>query len=98
MSLGTTSISELPVSNSSGPPANIQLQARETNEVVANASQDLSSREKLTMLNFYNRNKLLQIHSFMKQVESDVQASKGQLQLPQRDILEKTPILHKIIM
>ena len=34
MSLGTTSISELPVSNSSGPPANIQLQARETNKLL----------------------------------------------------------------
>ena len=38
------------------------------------------------MLNFYNRNKLLKSQDFMKQVESDVQASKGQLQLPQRDI------------
>lgn len=87
MSLGTTSISELPVSNSSGPPANIQLQARETNEVVANASQDLSKQREI------DDSKLLQQkhappnpQDFMKQVESDVQASKGQLQLPQRDI------------
>ena len=47
MSLGTTSIAELPVSNSNGPPANVQLQTKETNEVVQNSANHLhEQREK----------------------------------------------------
>ena len=43
MSLGTTSISELPVSNnSSAPPPNIQLQTKDTNETINNNAQQLT--------------------------------------------------------
>jgi len=87
MSIGTTSISELPVSNSSGPPANIQLHSRETNESVNNTTEQLNKQRVNDDANLLQQ-KLAPPNpqDFMKQVESDVQASAGQLRLPQRDI------------
>ena len=87
MSLGTTSISELPVSTTSGQPPNVQLHARETNQALSTTTEQLNTQranEDAQLLQ--QKQSPPNPQDFIKQVESDVHASKGQLQLPQRDI------------
>lgn len=89
MSLGTTSIAELPVSNSTGPPANVQLQTKETNEVVQNSANKLhEQREKDDAVQAQQNKTPPNPQDYMKQVETDVNAAtaQGQLRLPERDI------------
>lgn len=89
MSVGTTSISELPVANSSGPPPNIQLHTTDTNEVIDNQAQQLSQqREKDDATLAQKNNAPPNPQDYMKQVETDVHSAKaqGQLRLPERDI------------
>lgn len=87
MSLGTTSISDLPVSNSSGPPANVQLHTTDTNEVVQNSANKLNQqREQDDAMQAQQNQTPPNPQDFMKQVETDLQSAKGQLRLPERDI------------
>ena len=95
MSLGTTSISELPVSNSNSNsnsqdvPANIQLQTKDTNEVVNNTTNQLQEqRDKDDSLQLQQNKTPPNPQDYMKQVENDVSMAKaqGQLRLPERDI------------
>ena len=89
MSLGTTSISELPVANQQGPPVNLALQESNSNESINNSAQQLTQQREM------DDNKVAQQNQpppnpqdFMKRVETDVEAVKqtGQLKLPERDI------------
>lgn len=89
MSLGTTSISELPVANQQGPPVNLALQESNSNESINNSAQKLTQQREM------DDNKVAQQNQpppnpqdFMKRVETDVEAVKqtGQLKLPERDI------------
>ncbi len=89
MSLGTTSISELPVANQQGPPVNLALQESNSNESINNNAQQLTQQREM------DDNKIAQQNQpppnpqdFMKRVETDVEAVKqtGQLKLPERDI------------
>lgn len=89
MSLGTTSISELPVANQQGPPVNLALQESNSNESINNNAQHLTQQREM------DDNKVAQQNQpppnpqdFMKRVETDVEAVKqtGQLKLPERDI------------
>lgn len=92
MSTGTTSISDLPVSNSSGPPANIQLQTREstdTNVVVDNAVQKLSEQRNNEVAALSQKNDPPpNPNDFAKQVQREVKsaAASGALRLPERDV------------
>lgn len=90
MSIGTTSISELPVADSSGPPANVNLQTSDTtNKVISNEAEQLSKqREQDDALQAQSNASPPNPQDYMKQVETDVQEAKrhGQLRLPERDI------------
>ena len=89
MSIGTTSISELPIAESSGAPANIKLQMNDTNQVISNEAVQLSKqRQQDDALIAQKTSAPPNPNDYMRQVETDVQQAKaqGQLRLPERDI------------
>ena len=47
MSLGTTSISELPVANQQGPPVNLALQESNSNESINTSAQQLTQQREM---------------------------------------------------
>lgn len=92
MSNGTTSISELPISNSSGTPANIQLQTKDSdisNTVIENAAQKLNEQRNSEDAALSQKNVAPPNPSdFAKQVQQEVNnvATSGVLKLPERDV------------
>ena len=103
MSNGTTSISDLPMSNSSGPPANIQLHTKEPtnpNVDVGNAVQKLNEQRNNEVAALSQKNvPPPNPNDFAKQVQRDVKtaAPSGVLRLPERDVpRENTHITHDL--
>tara|TARA_Y100000817_G_C16849484_1_gene541443 strand:+ start:1469 stop:2095 length:627 start_codon:yes stop_codon:yes gene_type:complete len=99
MANGVTNISELPVSNSTGPPPNVTLHASEKNSNEANMQKLAEQRSLEDAQNSKDRVPPPNPNDYMKQVISDVNnvSKNGGLRLPDRDIpREQHPVANDI--